>query len=669
MEGVVPDAVASISLLGHGGSGKTTLAEGILYIARALDRRGKVEDGTSVLDSDPEEQRRRMSLSLAVGSLAHGGRRLYLCDSPGYPDFLGDQVAAMHAADAGLLVVDAASVAEVGAEIAWQRMSQVGLPRIVFVNKMDRPEIDPTVVVQRLREHFGDRLAALTWPLPKGMTLEVWSGRTVAADGSAVAAELPQAAASLIRELSERAAEGDDAALEEYLEQGELSAESLLHAIPGAIRTGALVPVLYGSAHTLAGLHSLLAALCSFSPGPMDQGTGPLRFVPDPKADVALRIFKTTADPHVGRLSIFRVLSGTVRADSHLVNAMNLREERVGQIYRLRGKHQDPVQELLPGEIGAVAKLQHTVTGEILVSHSPENPIVLEPFAEPVFRMALHAMSAADEDRLSSALHRLMEEDPTLRLEHSEGHETIIAGQGEMQMEVLHEHLRHKFSVAVEMVLPEVQYRETIRGNVRVEGKHKKQTGGHGQYGHVWLELSPSESEFEFVDKVFGGSVPLQYRSAVEKGVVEAMHSGVLAGYPLIGVRCALVDGSAHAVDSSEMAFKLAGALALRTGALQARPALLEPIDEIRVECPESLMGDVITLINRRRGRVQGMGAEAGVSVVRALAPQAELQRFATDLRSVTGGRGTFRQTFAHYDEVPSHVAQQIISRRKEHVH
>lgn len=668
MEGVAPDAVGSISLLGHGGSGKTTLAEGILYIARALDRRGKVEDGTSALDSDPEEQRRRMSLSLAVGSLSHGGRRLYLCDSPGYPDFWGDQMAAMHAADTGLLVVDAASVAEVGAELAWQRMSRSGLPRIVFVNKMDRPEIDPAAVVKRLRDHFGDRLAALTWPLPKGMTLEVWSGRVVDADG-AVSEERSEQAESLLRELSERAAEGDDDALEEYLEQGELSRESLMRALPGAIRTGALVPVLYGSAHTLSGLHSLLAALCSFSPGPTDKEAGELRFVTDPTADVALRVFKTTADPHVGRLSVFRVLSGTLQADSHLVNAMNLKEERIGQIYRLRGKHQDPVPELVPGEIGAVAKLQHTVTGEILVSRSPASPIALEPVAEPVFRMALHALSAADEDRLSSALHRLMEEDPTLRLEHSEGHETIIAGQGEMQMEVLHEHLRHKFSVAVDMVLPEVPYRETIRGNVRVEGRHKKQTGGHGQYGHVWLELSPGEREFEFVDKVFGGSVPLQYRSAVEKGVVEAMQSGVVAGYPLIGVRCALVDGSSHPVDSSEMAFKLAGALALRTGVAQARPVLLEPIDELRVECPESLMGDVIALINRRRGRVQGMESEAGVSVVRALAPQAELQRFATDLRSVTGGRGTFHQSFAHYDEVPSHVAQQIILRRKEHVH
>lgn len=668
MEGVAPDAVGSISLLGHGGSGKTTLAEGILYIARALDRRGKVEDGTSALDSDPEEQRRRMSLSLAVGSLSHGGRRLYLCDSPGYPDFWGDQMAAMHAADTGLLVVDAASVAEVGAELAWQRMSRSGLPRIVFVNKMDRPEIDPAAVVKRLRDQFGDRLAALTWPLPKGMTLEVWSGRVVDADG-AVSEERSEQAESLLRELSERAAEGDDDALEEYLEQGELSRESLMRALPGAIRTGALVPVLYGSAHTLSGLHSLLAALCSFSPGPTDKEEGELRFVTDPTADVALRVFKTTADPHVGRLSVFRVLSGTLQADSHLVNAMNLKEERIGQIYRLRGKHQDPVPELVPGEIGAVAKLQHTVTGEILVSRSPASPIALEPVAEPVFRMALHALSAADEDRLSSALHRLMEEDPTLRLEHSEGHETIIAGQGEMQMEVLHEHLRHKFSVAVDMVLPEVPYRETIRGNVRVEGRHKKQTGGHGQYGHVWLELSPGEREFEFVDKVFGGSVPLQYRSAVEKGVVEAMQSGVVAGYPLIGVRCALVDGSSHPVDSSEMAFKLAGALALRTGVAQARPVLLEPIDELRVECPESLMGDVIALINRRRGRVQGMESEAGVSVVRALAPQAELQRFATDLRSVTGGRGTFHQSFAHYDEVPSHVAQQIILRRKEHVH
>lgn len=670
MEGDVPGAVASIGLFGHGGSGKTTLAEGLLYITRALERRGKVDDGSSALDSDPEEQRRRMSLSLAVGSTQHGGRRLYLCDSPGYLDFLGDQISAMRASDAGLLVVDAAAPAGVGAEAAWHRLGEAGVPRLIFVNKMDRPELDPSTILQTLREAFGDRLAALTWPLGGGETLEVHAGRVVSPDGRASSTAVPSDLAALRQELAERAAEGDDRALEEYLEQGDLGEGTLARAIAPALLQGTLVPVLFGSAAALYGLHPLLDALAAFAPGPRDRAVGSLHFSPDPSAPAALHVFKTTADPHVGRLSIFRVLSGTVRTDSHLHNASNRREERIGQLYRLRGKYQDPASELHPGEIGAVAKLQHTMTGECIVGQPPAAEAAPLAYPDPVFRMALYAASAADEDRLSGALHRLLEEDPTLRLEHSAGHETVVAGQGEMQLEVLHEHLRHRFQVDVEMRLPEVPYRETIRASVRIEGRHKKQTGGHGQYGHVWLELSPHpHAEFEFVDKVFGGAVPIGYRPAVEKGVAEAMRSGVLAGYPMTGVRCTLVDGSSHPVDSSEMAFKLAGALALRNGAQQANPVLLEPIDEIRVECPESLMGDVLTLINRRRGRVQGMEAEGGSSVVRALAPQAELQRFATDLRSVTGGRGRFRQSFSHYDEVPAQVAQQIIQKRREHAH
>lgn len=671
MEGVVPDAVGSIGLFGHGGSGKTTLAEGLLYIGGALDRRGKVDDGSSALDSDPEEQRRRMSLSLAVGALEHGGRRLYLCDSPGYPDFVGDQISALRATDLGLLVVDAAAPAEVGGEIAWQRLrNEEHRPCVIFVNKADRPDVDPEATIRELRGAFGDRIAALTWPLSGGATLELHTGRIVAGDGKVQHGEEPPAAPSLRQELWERAAEGDDAALEEYLEMGELRPESLSRALPGALHAASLVPVLFGSALTLSGLHSLLDALKDFTPAPGPRDVGPLRFLPDAALSPAAMVIKTTADPHVGRLSIFRVLQGTIRPDSHLRNATHLREERLGQIFRLRGKHQEPVAELIPGEIGAVAKLQHTMTGECLLGEPVDSPVETLAYPEPVFRMALHAASAADEDRLSASLHRLLEEDPSLRLEHSSGHETIVAGQGEMQLEVLHEHLRRRYQVEVEMRLPEIPYRETIRESTRVEGKHKKQTGGHGQFGHVWLELSPHlDGEFEFIDKVFGGSVPIQYRPAVEKGVLEAMQSGVLAGYPLTGLRCALVDGSSHPVDSSEMAFKLAGAMALRAGALKARPVLLEPVDEIRIDCPEALMGDVITLINRRRGRVQGMETEGTRSVVRALAPAAELQRFATDLRSVSGGRASFRQVFSHYDEAPQNVVQQIIQQRKEHAH
>ena len=669
----MPDGVRSVGLFGHSGCGKTTLAEALLYGAGALDRRGKVDDGTSSLDQEPEEQRRHISLSLAVGSAQFQGKSLYLVDTPGYLDFVGEVRAAERVVDLALLVVDAASPVEVGLELEFARLRSQGMPCMIFVNKLDRENASAADALASLRGTYGNALVALDWPLGQESSLHgtyaVWSGKSEGPDGKALD-EVPEDAAGLREQLSECVAEADDEALEQYLDSGELTDELLQRAVAKAIADGVAVPVLFGAAASMAGVRMLLSALGEFGVAPRRAPTAGVTIAPDLAADACAYVFKTTADPHVGRLSLLRVLSGRVRSDSHLFNVRQGQEERIGQLYRLRGQKQEPAAELLPGEIGAVARLQETKTGDTLAA-KPNMPGALPiAFEEPVFRLSLKARSTADEDRLSGALGRLLEEDPTLQLEHPSGHETVVAGLGEMHLEVLHDRLKRKFSVDVEMEVPEVPFRETIRGQVRIEGKHKKQTGGHGQFGHVWLELSPHEGgEFLFEDKIFGGVVPAQYRPAVEKGVVEAMNQGILAGFPVTGVRCALVDGSYHPVDSSEMAFKVAGALAFREGAQKAHPVLLEPIDELWVDCPESAMGDIIGVINRKRGRVLGMESEGGRSRVHAFVPRMELQRYAIELRSLAGGRASFRQSFAQYEEVPAQIAQQIMQKAKATAH
>jgi elongation factor G len=673
MGDVVPDGVRAVGLFGHSGCGKTTLAESLLYGAGALDRRGKVDEGTSSLDQEPEEQRRHISLSLAVGSAQVGGKALYLLDTPGYLDFVGEVRAVERVVDLALLVVDAAEPVEVGLELEFQRLRDRGMPCMIFVNKLDRENANASDALATLRGTYGNALVALDWPLGREASLHgtyaVWSGKSEGSDGKPLE-ETPSEAASLRDQLSECVAEADDEALEQYLDAGELSDDLLLRAIGKAVASGVAVPVLFGSASTMAGVRMLLSVLGEFGVAPRPVATESVTIQPDAAAEASAFVFKTTADPHVGRLSLLRVLSGRLRSDSHLTNLRQSQEERLGQLYRLRGQKQEPVAELLPGEIGAVARLQDTKTGDTLAAKP--NMAAASPigFEEPVFRLSLKARSTADEDRLSGALGRLLEEDPTLRLEHPSGHETVVAGLGEMHLEVLHDRLKRKFGVDVDMELPEVPFRETIRGSVKVEGKHKKQTGGHGQFGHVWLELSPLEGgDFVFEDKIFGGVVPAQYRPAVEKGVLEAMNQGILAGFPVTGVRCALVDGSYHAVDSSEMAFKVAGALAFREGSQKARPVLLEPVDEIWVDCPESAMGDIIGVINRKRGRVLGMESEGGRSRVHAFVPRMEIQRYAIELRSLAGGRASFRQSFAQYEEVPAQIAQQIMQKAKATAH
>jgi elongation factor G len=677
----------NVVLVSHGGAGKTTLAEALMYVGGgATDRLGRVDDGTSVLDSDPDEQKRRITIGAAVAPVAWGEERFNLIDTPGYFDFAGEVRAGLAAADAALVVCDAVAGVEVGTELCWRYADESGLPRLVFVSKMDRENADFDRVLGELREAFGRTVLPLQLPIgaEQGFrgVVDLVSGRALmfeARGGVREAdppAELADGSAAWRQALVEAAAEMDDDLLARYLDGEELPAEDVRAGLGRAIRSGRAVGVLCGAAGTpgLGGVRPLGDAVRDFLPSPADRGAVVARNAktgveerrePRPDAPLCALVWKTMADPYVGRLTVFRVFSGTIASDAQVWNATREAAERVGQLYRLKGREQVPADRLGPGDVGAVAKLQVTTTGDTLCDAA--HPAVLPPptFPRPVYTVAVEPKSKGDEDKIGQGLARLAEEDPTFRVERSsETHQTLISGMGEMHLDVIAERLKRKFGVDVQVGEPRIPYRETIRRAARAEGKHKKQTGGRGQYGHVFLELEPLArgGEFEFVDKIFGGAVPRQYIPAVEKGVRETMEEGVLAGYPVTDVRVTLNDGSFHPVDSSELAFKIAASLAFKKAFGEADPVLLEPIAELEVRVPEEFLGDVMGDLNKKRGRIQGIDSEGRLQVIRAHVPLAEAARYAIDLRSMTQGRGTFSLRFSHYEEVPAQAAQAVLS-------
>jgi elongation factor G len=623
-------AAWTLGVYGQGGAGKTTLVEAVLQVAGVLERRARPDVGPEFLDFEPEAQRHRLSVQMAVATVP-GRPTLVVVDTPGYPDFLGECLLADRMVEAALLVVDGAQPLGAGTEIHARRLRALGCPLVAAVTKLDRDHGAFAERLEELVQIIGPACQALYRPTSGGA---------------------PPALALLDGgECLERVVEGDDALLAAYLEGEMPPEEALWPAVGAAVAAGRLVPVVPVSGVTGSGVAELLALLRRLPLGPATEG--------EPAAEVV----KTLSDPHSGRLSILKVRRGVLRSDSQLRNQRTRQLERIGQLYRLNGRQREPVAALGAGEVGAVAKLQGAHTGDV---YSLGEPLAVPAMAFPPanHRVVVRAKASGDEDKIAQALARQLEEDPSMRLERT-GKDLQVAAYGELQVEVLVERLRRKYGVEVELALPEVPYRETIRATVKAEGKHKKQTGGHGQYGHVWLEIGPSDGEpFEFVDRIYGGAVPLQYRPAVEKGVREAMEEGVLAGYPMTGIRCVLYDGSDHPVDSSELAFKLAGQLAFRKGAKEARPVLLEPIHELLIEVPEAAMGDVLGDLNRRRGRVLGLEAVQGRQRIRAFVPQAEILRYAVELRSLTGGRASYEERFDHYEEAPPHVAQQVIARR-----
>ena len=680
------DKIRNIVLVGHSSSGKTSLAEALLFNTGAVTRLGKVDDSTSVSDFDPEEQRRKISINTSLVPCEWNGYKINLLDTPGYIDFVGEVKSALRVADCAIVVVDAVSGVEVGTELVWQYAEELKLPRVILINKLDRENADFDRVLGQLRESFGKGVVSLQIPIGteadfKG-EVNVVNRKAFLGHDSGESAVPPELNARMDEErgkLMEVAAESDDKLIEKYLGGEELTDEEMKVGLKLGLRQGTLTPVLSGAATQNIGIPYILKFLADYAPSPVEAPVAVAhnpatrqeeKLTPNDSGNLAAYVFKTLADPFVGKLTHFRVYSGAVESDSRVVNSRSGQEERIGQVYALRGKEQMPVKKIGSGDIGAIAKLQDTATGDTLCDKG--HPLVLPPvkYPNPVYSVALMPKTKTDLDKMGTALQRLVEEDPTLRVyrEH-DTNETIMAGMGDSHVDVAVRRLKQKFGVELLTGVPRIPYKETITKTTNVQGRHKKQTGGRGQFGDTWIRFEPLPrgTGFEFAEEIFGGSVPHSFIPAVEKGMREIIAKGVLAGYQTTDFRAVLYDGSYHPVESSEIAFKLAAHKAFKAGIPQAGPVLLEPIMNVSITVPEQFMGDVIGDLNTKRGRVQGMEQKGAWSVVTAQAPLGELQRYATDLRSMTQGRGYFTMELSHMDTVPSHIASQIIEKaRKE---
>jgi elongation factor G len=676
------DNIRNVVLLSHSGAGKTSLTEAVLFTAGITNRLGKVDDGTTVSDYDPDEVKRKISLNLTMLPSEWRETKINLIDTPGYSDFVGEVRAAIRVSEGAVIVIGAAAGVEVGSEQVWDYSEEAGLARLIFVNKMDRENADFYQTVAQIQSRFGAKCLPLQ--LPIGAQSDFQGIVNLLTKKSYVGSppkeeEMPSSLETQVNssreKLVEAIAEIDDSLIEKYLSGEELSLEELTAGLHQSVANGRIVPILAGSAIQNIGLSSLLDAVGDYLPSPKEQDIvtiteqGEQKIEPSEAAPLAALVFKTSADPYVGKLTYFRVYNGVINSNSQIWNCAQEENERIGQLFILRGKTQEPVAELRAGDIGGVAKLNLTSTGDTLCSR--DEPLKIAPplFPKPIFGQAVRPKTKADLDKLGAALSRLGEEDPTLKVsKEADTGETIISGLGETQLEAAREKMLNKFGVSVTLDTPQVPYKETITAPTKAEYKHKKQTGGHGQYGHVLLELEPLPrgSDREFVDKIVGGTIPKNYIPAVEKGVNEALGEGVLARYPVVNVRTTLYDGSFHPVDSSDICFKIAGAQAFKKGLAQGQPILLEPIMNIKVKVPEDFTGDIIGDLNAKRARVLGMNPEDGMNVIEAQAPLAEILRYAIDLKSMTQGRGSYTVDFSHYEETPPQISQRITATRQE---
>ncbi len=675
------ESIRNVVLMSHCGAGKTSLSEAILFTTGTINRLGKVDDGTTTSDYDPAEVKHKISINLSILPCQWKGMKVNILDTPGYSDFVGEVKAAVRVSEGAVIVVCAASGVEVGTEQVWGYSEEAKLARLILINKMDRENANFFGTLEKLQSKFGAKCLAIQIPIGAHnsfqgvvdlLAMKSYTGSPVK-EGE-VPAELKAQAESFREKLIETVAEIDDRLLERYLGGEEISLEELRDGLRQAVATGRIVPVLAASGLQNVGSSLLLDAISSYLPSPKERkvvvgdSSKTEMIEPSQDAPLAALVFKTTADPYVGKLTVFRVYCGVIESNSQVWNATRNDTERIGQLFILRGKNQEPVPRISAGDIGAVAKLNITATGDTL---SNRDKVVKMPpiaFPEPIFNQAVYPKTKADLDKLGASLSRLTEEEPTLRMRRDpDTSETVLSGLGETQLEVAAEKMLRKFGVGVELAIPKVPYRETITAATKAEYKHKKQTGGHGQYGHVLLALEPlpRDSGLEFVDKVVGGRIPKNYIPAVEKGVNEAAQEGVLARYPVTDVKVIVYDGSYHAVDSSEICFKIAGAGALKKGLSEGRPIILEPIMNIKVSVPEDYTGDIIGDLNTKRAQLQGMNPEDGINVIQAQAPLAEILRYAIDLKSITQGRGSFTMEFSHYQEAPAHVTQKIVAEKQ----
>jgi elongation factor G len=683
-----PDRIRNVALIGHRGSGKTSLCEALLFEAGVINRLGRVEDGSTVADFEPDEQGREMSIGAAVASFEHDGRKINLIDTPGEPSFVADTLAALRVVDAAVVVVNGVMGVEVQTERLWARADREGLARLVFVNMLDRERADFFRTLEGLKSAFGPHVVATEIPIGAEHELRGvidlidMKAYEYSGDGRGNASEAPipddlEAQATEYREqLMDEVAENSDELMERYLEGEEISHDDLVGALKKGVTEGHLFPVTCGVAtHNLA-TNRLLDALVEDLPSPAMRGpieaSGPdgegVRVEPDPAEDLVAYVFKTTADPYAGRINLLRVYSGTLKSDSQVMNATRRAKERIGQLGAPRGKELVPVDELGPGDIGAVAKLRETRAGDVLASSDSAPGFTPVDLPAPVMAFAFEPKAKGDEEKAAAALRRLVEEDPTLDVHRDpETGEQIIAGLTQIHVEVIVERMKQRFGAEIELKPPRVPYLEAIRKPAKGHGRYKKQTGGRGQFGDCHVELLPATpgEGFEFIDAIKGGAIPSGFIPAVEKGIAEAMHGGVLAGYPIKDLKVRLYDGQHHTVDSSEMAFKIAGSLAFKQAAAEADPYLLEPIMRMTIAVPEETVGDVVGDLNSRRGRPLGMEPKGTVTEIKAEVPMAEVLDYAPDLRAITGGRGDYTMEFLRYEEVPSHVAQKVIAAAK----
>jgi len=672
-------------LLSHQGAGKTTLTESMLFTSGAIQRLGSVEDGTATSDYDPLEVERHMGINLSLLPFEWQGVKLNLIDTPGYADFIGEVRSGLRVTEGAIVVICAASGVEVGTEQMWGDAEKANLPRLIFVNKMDRDNADFFSTLKGIQAKLSPRCLPLQLPIGSQsdfqgivdlVTMKAYTGAT--SQEAEVPSTLQEQAEASREKLVEAVVEIDDELINKYLEGEPINPDEIGTAIKKSTLAGKLVPVFVGSALQGIGTHQVLNGICHYLPSPEEKdafvaknvSTGNQEEVsPNSESPLSGLVFKTSADPYVGKLSYFRVYSGVISSNSQVWNANKNSMERIGQLFTMLGKNQQPVPQVATGDIGAVAKLSLTTTGDTLCAREH---LVIFPgieFPKANFSMSIQPQTKSDLDKMSTVLPRICEEDPSLQTRREvDTNEFIISGVGDSHLEIVKEKIRRKFGVEVKLDLPKIPYKETITMSTKAEYKHKKQSGGHGQYGHVLLELEPLSRNggFEFAKKIFGGAIPQNYIPSVEKGVNEAKQEGVLAGYPVVDMKVTLYDGSFHSVDSSDIAFKIAGAQALKKGLSQGEPVLLEPIMNLTITVPEMYTGDIASDLNTKRGRVLGMSPSEGINVIEAQAPYAELLRYAIDLRSMTQGRASFAMEFDHYEEVPAHLTQKITADEKK---
>jgi elongation factor G len=682
------DRIRNVALIGHRGSGKTSLHEAMLFEAGVVNRLGKVEEGNTVSDFEPDEQEREMSIGATVASFEHDGRKINLIDTPGEPSFIADTVGALRVADAAVVVVNAVMGVEVHTERLWERADKEGLARLVFVNMLDRERADFFRALESLKKAFGDHVVATEIPIGSEHDVEgvidLIDMKAFVAHGEGKGApepqEIPEELAEQAQEYREKlmdeVAENSDELLERYLEGEEISHHEIVTVLKQGVTDGKIFPVTCGVATKNLGTTRLLAALVEDLPSPamrgaitaLDRDGEAIDVAPDEDGELVAYVFKTLADPYAGRLNLFRVYSGVLNGDSQVTNASRRAKERVGQLLISQGKEHEQVSELGAGDIGAVAKLKETRAGDVLASKDAKISFPPLELPAPVMAFAFEPKTKGDEEKAASAIRRLEEEDPTLDVHRDQQTgEQIIAGLTQVHVEVIVDRMKRRFGAEIQLHPPRVPYLETIRKPAKAHGRYKKQTGGRGQFGDCHIEIEPVEAGtgYEFVDAIKGGVIPKGFIPAVEKGIAEAMQHGVVAGYPIKDLRVRLYDGSHHSVDSSENAFKVAGSMAFKQAMEDADPALLEPIMLLTVSVPEDVVGDVVGDLNSRRGRPLGMESKGSVTEIKAEVPMAEVLDYAPDLRAITGGRGDYTMEFARHEEIPAHLAQQVISQAR----